>query len=82
MVIAFVAVPFAYKDYDWISYENEVSVATKAKWVAKAGFGGLALYAVNYDDFTGNCGKPFALQKAISRTLELANIRTYREQLN
>jgi len=75
-------VPFAYKDYDWIAYENELSLAVKARWAAKAGIGGVTLYALNFDDWAGNCRpdkKTFPLTRSVSRTLELASIRSYRQ---
>ncbi|KAI1288082.1 Acidic mammalian chitinase [Halotydeus destructor] len=76
-------VPFAYKDYDWIAYENERSLMIKSRFVSKFNLGGVALYALNYDDWAGSCtGKPFPLQRSISRTLELASIKSYRKYVN
>jgi len=46
-------VPFAYKDYDWVAYENELSVSLKAQWVVRAGMGGINSFSLNYDDITG-----------------------------
>ncbi|KAH9413062.1 hypothetical protein DERP_006747 [Dermatophagoides pteronyssinus] len=68
-------VPYAYNGFDWIAYENELSVATKAQWVVKTGMGGIVTFALNFDDTKGICrddGKRFPLQKTISNVLELA----------
>lgn len=46
-------VPYAYRNYDWIAYENEMSVAIKAQWVIKTGMGGIVTFALNFDDFKG-----------------------------
>lgn len=75
-------VPFAYRNFDWISYESEASVAVKARFVAKGHFGGIMTFALNYDDWPGKCRmdrKRFPLQKAISRTLELASMSSYQK---
>lgn len=46
-------VPYAYRGFDWISYENERSVAIKAQWVVKTGMGGIVTFALNFDDTKG-----------------------------
>lgn len=46
-------VPHAYRSFDWISYENEMSVAIKAQWVIKTGMGGVVTFALNFDDSQG-----------------------------
>lgn len=46
-------VPYAYRNYDWIAYENEMSVAIKAQWVIKTGMGGVVTFALNFDDAQG-----------------------------
>ena len=46
-------VPFAYKNFDWIAYESEISAALKAQWVVKANMGGVMTFALNYDDVKG-----------------------------
>lgn len=77
-------VPYAYRGFDWISYENERSVAIKAQWVVKTGMGGIVTFALNFDDTKGTCredGKRFPLQKTISNVLELASIKSYRKSL-
>jgi GH18 family chitinase len=46
-------VPFAYKNFDWVAYESDVSAALKAQWVVKAAMGGIMTFALNYDDIKG-----------------------------
>jgi chitinase len=48
-------VPFAYKDYDWVAYENENSLALKSQWIVRANMGGIMTFALNYDDWKGLC---------------------------
>lgn len=75
-------VPYAYRGFDWVAYENEISVAIKAEWVIKTGMGGVVTFALNFDDARGTCredGKRFPLQKTISNLLELASIKSYKE---
>nr|XP_046913173.1 chitinase-3-like protein 2 isoform X1 [Dermatophagoides farinae] len=61
-------VPYAYNGFDWVSYENELSVATKAQWVVKTGMGGIVTFALNFDDTKGlrcNDFKSFLFSKII-----------------
>ncbi|RWS14084.1 chitinase-like protein 3 [Dinothrombium tinctorium] len=44
-------VPYAFKNYDWIAYENEKSVSVKARWVAKSRLGGVMTFSLNDDDW-------------------------------
>lgn len=75
-------VPFAHRNYDWISYENERSLSIKSRYSAAHRLGGVMTYALNYDDWTGSCredeAKNFPLQKAVSSTLKLASVSTFK----
>ncbi|CAG2179871.1 unnamed protein product [Oppiella nova] len=42
---------YATKGDQWVSYETPATCETKAKWVARNGFAGVAVMAVNNDDF-------------------------------
>lgn len=69
--------PFVYSNYDWIAYEDEKSLSIKAKYVAKFKLAGMATFALNYDDWSGNCRndfKKFPLQQTISKTLKMATL--------
>ncbi|KAF8770976.1 Acidic mammalian chitinase like protein [Argiope bruennichi] len=59
-------VPYAYKDYDWVSYEDPVSISGKAKWIKSEGYGGAMTYNLNSDDWSCVCDKtPFLLHRII-----------------
>uniref|UniRef100_A0A336MDE0 CSON015397 protein n=1 Tax=Culicoides sonorensis TaxID=179676 RepID=A0A336MDE0_CULSO len=41
----------------WISYEDQRSISVKANLANKYNLGGVMLWALNQDDYEGNCGK-------------------------
>jgi len=47
---------YAVNGKTWISYDDVKTVTDKAKWVVSSGYGGVALFALSYDDFRGDCG--------------------------
>ncbi|KAK6166344.1 hypothetical protein SNE40_023063 [Patella caerulea] len=64
-------VPYAYADKSWISYDNEKSVAIKAKWIKSNGYGGVMTYSLSVDDFKGKCnGIKWPLHLAIHNALK------------
>ena len=48
-------VPFAYNGYDLIAFDNEKSLTVKCRYVCKQEFGGVMLFALNFDDYEGIC---------------------------
>ncbi|GFT37251.1 acidic mammalian chitinase [Trichonephila clavipes] len=59
-------VPYAYKGYEWVSYEDEVSIYGKAKWIIAEGYGGAMTYNLNSDDWLCQCNKTsFPLHRII-----------------
>lgn len=63
-------VPYAYKNYTWISYDDEESVALKADWITSNNFGGIMTFSLNADDWQGVCGNgTFPLHRTIVRTV-------------
>ncbi|NXU65824.1 CHIA chitinase, partial [Horornis vulcanius] len=48
------SVPYAYKDRQWISYDNVTSFGFKVDWLKKNNFGGAMVWALDMDDFTGD----------------------------
>ncbi|NXR52004.1 CHIA chitinase, partial [Hippolais icterina] len=46
--------PYAYKDREWISYDNVTSFGFKVDWLKKNNFGGAMVWALDMDDFTGD----------------------------
>ena len=54
-------VPYAYRDKEWVSYEDEQSITSKAQWIQKNGFGGAMIFSLNEDDWQGVYGDKFPL---------------------
>lgn len=64
------AISYAYKDKQWVSYDDEWSIGIKADYVRQEGLGGMMLYSVDTDDFHGNCmGHTYPLLRAMNQGL-------------
>ncbi|XP_023215721.1 acidic mammalian chitinase-like [Centruroides sculpturatus] len=64
----FARVPYAYKGHQWMSFDDEESVAEKAKWVKRNSFGGIMTYNLNNDDWQMKCDNQtsFPLHRTIA----------------
>ncbi|KAJ7331855.1 hypothetical protein JRQ81_014035 [Phrynocephalus forsythii] len=52
------AVPYAYKDSDWVGYDDKISFRYKAQFLKDNSLGGGMVWAVDLDDFVGTfCGE-------------------------
>ncbi|XP_055384185.1 probable chitinase 10 isoform X2 [Condylostylus longicornis] len=49
-------VPFAYRNNQWVGFDDERSLKTKIEWLKDNGFGGIMVWSVDMDDFSGRCG--------------------------
>lgn len=64
------AISYAYKDKQWVSYDDPTSIGLKADYVLQENLRGLMLYAIDTDDFHGNClGHPNPLLRAMNQGL-------------
>lgn len=62
--------PYAYKDDQWVGYDDESIVRLKAKYVAEQDLGGIMFWSIDNDDFRGNChGRPYPLIEAAKEAL-------------
>ncbi|CAG0887236.1 unnamed protein product [Cyprideis torosa] len=59
-------VPFAYVGNQWVGFDDERSIKTKMEWLREFKFGGVMVWSVDMDDFTGSCGMgKYPLLKAV-----------------
>lgn len=65
------AAPYATKGHLWIGYDDERSARIKVDWMKGKKLGGVAVYNLEYDDFSGKCfnGKKYPLMNAIYEQL-------------
>ncbi|CAG0881604.1 unnamed protein product [Darwinula stevensoni] len=64
-------VPFAYREDQWVGFDDERSLKTKMEWLRDLGFGGVMVWSVDMDDFKGDCGMgKYPLLKALKSALE------------
>lgn len=60
--------PYAMNHDQWVGYDDAESVANKAKYVMKSGFGGIAAWTIDLDDFVNTCClEAFPLLRSINR---------------
>lgn len=45
--------PYVYHEKDWISFDNEQSLAYKALFASSLGLGGAMIFSLNTDDYSG-----------------------------
>lgn len=62
-------VPYMVKDYDWIGYENELSIALKTEFAMEKGLGGVMIWSIETDDLTGFSGQKYVFLKTINNIL-------------
>ncbi|XP_017755457.1 PREDICTED: probable chitinase 3 [Eufriesea mexicana] len=63
-------VPFAYRDDQWVGFDDERSLINKMQWLKDEGFGGIMIWSVDMDDFRGSCGAgKYPLIKAMMKEL-------------
>ncbi|EDW62152.2 chitinase-3-like protein 1 [Drosophila virilis] len=63
-------VPYAFKDRQWVGYENERSLMLKAEYALEHKLGGIMIWSLESDDFRGSCGgNKYPLLTQINRVL-------------
>lgn len=68
--------PHASYRNQWVGYEDVSSVTRKAEYVVKSGFGGIAAWTIDLDDFQNKCCyEDFPLLRAVNRVLGLLKTR-------
>ncbi|KAL0110197.1 hypothetical protein PUN28_013683 [Cardiocondyla obscurior] len=57
--------PYAYKDNQWVGYDDVTSLTEKTAYINSLGLGGAMLWSIETDDFLGNCGEKYPLLKTL-----------------
>ncbi|XP_075149513.1 chitinase 10 [Haematobia irritans] len=66
--------PYAMLRNQWVGYEDPASVEVKARYAVNSGFGGVAAWTVDLDDFQNRCcSEAFPLLTALNRALGRLN---------
>lgn len=62
--------PYAYKDNQWVGYDDEAIARKKSEYVIKNGLGGIMFWSIDNDDFRGVChGRPYPIIEAAKEAL-------------
>jgi len=62
--------PYAWHEDQWVGFDDVASVRRKAELVLERGLGGAMVWALDLDDFSGQCGcEKFPLLRTIQRVL-------------
>ena len=49
--------PYAYKDNQWVSFDDQAILKRKTEYIRDLGIGGGMVWALDLDDFRGKCGQ-------------------------
>ncbi|KAL6083871.1 hypothetical protein STEG23_031396, partial [Scotinomys teguina] len=79
-------VPYAFRDTEWVGYDNIKSFQIKAQWLKDNNLGGATVWPLDMDDFTGSFCKQgkFPLTNTLKEALNVQSPSckaSYREEL-
>ncbi|XP_049548013.1 acidic mammalian chitinase-like [Anopheles darlingi] len=64
-------VPYAYSDRQWMSYDDNESIANKCKYVGEHELGGVMMWSIDMDDFRGSLGCKYPLLLTVNQCMQL-----------
>lgn len=64
-------VPYAFKDEQWVGFDDQRSLRMKVQWLRENGYSGVMIWSVDLDDFRGTCtGEAYPLLTAVRDELK------------
>ena len=66
----FALVSYAYKDSQWLSYDDHLSLKYKINLVNYFQLAGTMLWSIDTDDFGGKCGQVYPLLNTVKRLID------------
>lgn len=64
--------PYAYRQNQWVGYDDVMSIKIKAEYVIAQRLGGAVIYSLDTDDFTGVCDLEYPLVRAVKEAFKAA----------
>lgn len=62
--------PYAFKDNQWVGYDDEAIARKKGEYVVANGLGGIMFWSIDNDDFRGICnGRPYPIIEAAKEAM-------------
>lgn len=62
--------PYAFKENQWVGYDDEAIARKKGEYVVANGLGGIMFWSIDNDDFRGVChGRPYPLIEAAKEAM-------------
>nr|AKP18004.1 chitinase 6 [Eriocheir sinensis] len=65
-------VPYMFRNDMWVGYDDDISLSLKAAYAQQLGLGGVMIWSIDTDDFTGSCsqnGIKYPMLRAINQAL-------------
>ncbi|XP_071534026.1 probable chitinase 2 [Panulirus ornatus] len=70
--------PYMYRDNMWVGYDDNFSLSLKVAYAQSLGLGGIMVWSIDTDDFTGTCAKNsirFPMLRSINQALTMHAVK-------